>query len=366
MTRQDIQQAWGGTWLWCGVSVLIFPLFPAMGALGLFITSIRIWQLNYQQIVASRLNQALGVLAILLIISSIFAEQPQEAMLGLANLLPFFWLFTALRELIRKPIQLKQLTWLSILPSLPIVILGFGQLYGGWDTPPWLESILGWGLTAYGVPPGRMSAVFIYTNFLAIYLAIAFTLTLGLWLDRWQGWRSRSTIKQAQVLLLLAIILLADLSGLILTSSRNAWGLAIVSFMAYALYMGWRWLVWGVTGAATAILWSAFAPNLGGRYLRGIVPAFFWSRLSDGAYDRPIETLRITQWQFCWDLIIQRPWFGWGLRNFSPLYEAKTNYWFGHPHSLLIMLGAETGIIATLIFVVIIGFAYVSGEYIID
>ena len=334
------------------VSVLILTLFPALGALGLFVSSIRIWQLYFRQIIAIRLNQALGILAVLLIISSIFAEDPTAAWLGLANFLPFFLLFTALRELITKPDRLQRLSWVLILPSLPIVVLGLGQLYAAWDTPAWLESLLGWGLVPGGVPPGRMSSVFIYTNFLAIYLAIALVLALGLWLETWKEPKPKQTL----TLLLLTIILLADISGLILTSSRNAWGLAVISFLAYAFYLGWRWLVWGVVGAATAILWASFAPNLGGTQLRIIVPAFFWARLSDQIYDRPVETLRITQWQFCWDLIKQRPWFGWGLRNFTQLYEAKMNYWFGHPHNLFLMLGVETGIFATMLFIGIVGF----------
>lgn len=331
-----------------------------MGALGLLIVMSKVWQYHYSQIIASHLNQSLGILAGLLLISSTVANDSKEAWLGLANFLPFFGLFIALRILIKQPSQLKQLSWLLILPSLPIVILGWGQLFAGWQTPPLLNSILGWQLVPQGVPEGRMSAVFIYTNFLAIYLAIAFTIALGLWLETWQSWRHnltklQSTSKQAQTLLLLTVILVADISGLILTSSRNAWGLAVISFMAYAVYMSWRWLVWGVTGAATTVLWASFAPNLGGTQLRLFVPAFFWTRLADQSYDRPIETLRITQWQFCWDLIQERPLFGWGLRNFTPLYEAKMNFWFGHPHNLFLMLLAEAGFFASLFFIVIVG-----------
>lgn len=341
----------GDNWLWnffC-LSVLVLLLFPAVGALGLVIVLLTIWRNNYGKISTSYLNRGIGILAGLLIISSALAEYPQEAWLGLANFLPFFALFVALRYLITTPTQLRQLSWLLIFPSLPIVVLGLGQMFAAWDTPSLIESILGWELIPGGVPAGRMSSVFIYTNFLAIYLAIAFTLTLGLWLETWQ---SR---QQTPALILLSIILLADIGGLILTSSRNAWGLAVFSFMAYAVYLGWRWLVWGVTGAATAILWASFAPNLGGTQLRLVVPAFIWQRLSDQLYERPVETLRITQWQFCWDLIRERPWWGWGLRNFTPLYEAKMNFWFGHPHSLFLMLGAETGIIATVLLVTIIG-----------
>ena len=310
-----------------------------------------VWRYNYQKIAASFLNRTWIILAGLLMLSSIWTEYPQSAWLGLANFLPYFGLFMSFRYLITKSIQLQQLSWLLILPSLPIVILGLGQLFLAWDTPVWLETVLGWDLVPLGVPAGRMSSVFIYTNFLAIYLAIAFSLTVGLW---WLTWGQKSTRFKTQSLCFLTLILVADISGLILTSSRNAWGLAIFGLMAYALYFGWQWLVWGVIGAATAILWASFVPNLGGIQLRQIVPAFIWQRLSDQLYERPVETLRITQWQFCWDLIKQRPLLGWGLRNFTPLYETKMNIWLGHPHNLFLMFGAEAGIFALLLLMIIV------------
>ena len=343
-------------WRWLGfsLSVLVFPLFPALGALGLAIVLVWVWRDNFSQIVNSSLNRALALLAVLMAISSVLAYQQTAAWLGLANFMPFFALFIALRYLINCPVRLMQLSWLLILPSAPIVILGFGQLFTNWNLPPFIGSILGWQIVPQGVPPGRMSAVFIYANFLAIYLAIAFCLTLGLWLD-WQT-HLTSRRKSNVALVLLTVILSIDLIGLILTSSRNAWGLVFISFMAYAVYLGWRWLVWGVTAAATTVLWASFAPNLGGEQLRLVVPAFIWERLSDRMYpDRPIETLRITQWQFCWDLIKERPWWGWGLRNFTPLYEAKTSFWFGHPHNLFLMLNAEIGIVTVLLLIAVVG-----------
>ncbi len=340
-----------GTWLFFCASVLFFPLFPALGALGLVIILVIVWRDNQPQIYQSLLNRGFGLLTGLLIISSALAEYPSEAWLGLANFLPFFALFIALRYLITSLIQLRQLSWVLILPSLPIVILGLGQIFLAWETTGLIKSILGWGLTLGGVPTGRMSSVFIYANFLAIYLAIAFTLTVGLWLEIWH---QKSTKQRPKILLLLTTILLSDICGLVLTNSRNAWGLAVFSLMAYALYLGWKWLVWAITGAATAIFWASFIPSFGGTQLRQIVPSFIWLRLSDRSYERPLETLRVTQWEFCWDLIKQRPLFGWGLRNFTPLYEAKTNLWLGHPHNLFLMLGAETGIITLLLLLTII------------
>ncbi|MGL5834644.1 MAG: O-antigen ligase family protein [Waterburya sp.] len=348
---KTITNRYNWTWRCFGVSVLFFPLFPALGALGLVIVLGIIWYKNHQLILHSDLNRSFAILASLLVLSAALAEYPSEAWLGLANFLPYFALFMALRCLITDLSQLRQLAWILVLPSLAIVLLGWGQLFLAWDTPSLLETIFGWHLVPLGVPAGRMSSVFNYTNVLAIYLAIAFTLTLGLWLETWQ---QKSSKFKNSTLCLLALILLADISGLILTSSRNAWGLAVFSFMAYAVYLGWKWLVWGITGAAMAILWAAFVPNFGGTQLRRLVPAFIWLRLSDEAYQRPVETLRFTQWQFCWQLITERPVFGWGLRNFTPLYEAKMNLWLGHPHNLFLMFGAETGIISLLLFLAII------------
>ncbi|GAB4543321.1 MAG: O-antigen ligase family protein [Pleurocapsa sp.] len=334
--------------------MLILPLFPALGALSLFLVMVAVWQRHYRQMVSDRVNWAWGVLASWLILNSALAYQPSEAWLGLANFLPFLGLFAALRLVIDKPQELKRLAWSIVIPSLPIVILGLGQLYGGWSTPQWLGNILGWNLVPQGEPPGRMSSVFIYANFLAVYLAIAFILTCGLWIDTWQ---QRKLIKKPLGLLSgLMFILLVNSVGLVLTSSRSAWGIAFFSLMAFAIYLGWRWLVYAATAFTSVILWASFAPSWGGEWLRPIVPAFFWARLSDQMYpDRPVATLRTTQWEFCLDLIKQRPLTGWGLRNFTPLYESKMNVWFGHPHSLFLMLAVEIGLIATVLLLGIVG-----------
>jgi O-antigen ligase len=77
--------------------------------------------------------------------------------------------------------------------------------------------------------------------------------------------------------------------------------------------------------------------------------------------NRPTATLRTTQWEFAWSMTQQRPWTGWGLRNFTPLYEAQMQQWLGHPHSLILMLTAETGIPATLLLFGLVGWVLARG-----
>ncbi len=340
------------TFLILQASIFLLPLFPALGELGLLWILIRIAIAHFLKIIDNPINRGWGILSIWLIVNSFFAYQPSEAFLGLANFLPFFALFCSLNILIHHPNQLRRIACLLVIPSLPIVILGWGQLYLNWNSPPLIKTILGWELVSQGVPVGRMSSVFIYANFLAIYLAIAFVLGLGLWLDTWQNYALKN---RSWLLLFLSIIVFTDSIGLGLASSRNAWGIAFLGFMAFAIYLGWYWLVSGVTAIVTAILGASFGSFWGQEWLRNIVPMFIWGRLSDSMYpDRPLETLRITQWQFCWSKIQENPLIGWGLRNYTPLYLEATNFWFGHPHNLFLMLGMEIGIIATLLLCLIV------------
>ena len=333
-------------------SIFLLPLFPALGELGLVYSLIRIGNIHFSQIINNPINQAWGILSLWLIVNSFLADQPSEAFLGLANFLPFFGLFCSLSILIHHPNQLRRIAWLLVITSFPVVILGLGQLYFNWQSLPLIKTILGWELVSQGVPSGRMSSVFIYANFLAIYLAIVFILGLGLWLDIWQNFALK---KRIWLLVLLSIILFADAVGLALTSSRNAWGIVFLGLIAFAIYLSWYWLISGITAIGIAIIWASFGSFWGQEWLRKIVPMFIWSRLSDKMYpDRPLETLRMTQWQFCWAKIQEKPIIGWGLRNFTPLYLEATNYWFGHPHNLFLMLGMEIGMIATLFFCLIV------------
>jgi O-antigen ligase len=205
-----------------------------------------------------------------------------------------------------------------------------------------------------------MASVFMYANTLAAYLQIVFILGLGLWLETYKTFSScRSNWLR---LCFLSITVIGSAIALILTNSRNAWGIIILICLAFALYQAWYWLVAIFTVIAASVLGAAFAPSPLQQALRAIVPAFFWARLTDQNFsDRPIALMRVTQWKFALWMTQQRPLTGWGLRNFTPLYEAQNHIWLGHPHNLLLMFTAETGIPATLLFFGLVGWILAQG-----
>ncbi|MDM9380331.1 O-antigen ligase family protein [Chlorogloeopsis sp. ULAP01] len=394
-------------WNCAELGLLVFPFTPLIGGVVLGLAMLVTWLQKCRKIIYHPLNIGFALFIVLLIISTIFAFDKKEAILGLFNFLPFILFFAGFSTLIQTPEQLRRLSWILVVNSVPIVVIGLGQLFYSWHTTQQWEGFLGWAIAPGGNPPGRMAAIFMYANILAAYLVIVFILGLGLWLDTYQVFircnrnreqgigntensldasaasrrvrrfpplalaprkaRLRSSEEQGRIsatlsLLFLTVVVIANFVALILTNSRNGWAIACFACLAYALYQGWHIAVAGVTGFVTSIFLAAFAPLSIGAWFRKIVPAYFWARLNDQLYpDRPIGLLRKTQWQFAWSMSQKRPWTGWGLRNFTQLYETQTQIWLGHPHNLFLMLCAEIGLPATLLFCVLLGWIFIGG-----
>jgi O-antigen ligase len=383
-------------WNFAQVGMLIFPLIPILGALGLFLGLAGTCKQKFRQISRSPLNQGFAILSALLVITAVFANNRIEAFLGLYNFLPFFILFATFSSLIQTLPQLRHLSWMIVMSSIPVIILGLGQQFLGWSGIDQLQPVFGWVLEPKGNPPGRMASVFMYANILACYLTIAFILALGLWIGEgfgneqvrgFNGFNSsilggeervkkeksnEQPIPDSQLpipnyrFLFLSFAVSGNAVALIFTNSRNAWGLAVLAVLAFAFYAGYKKLLAAVFSVASTVFLSAFGPEPLRHYLRIIVPAFFWARLTDEMFpNRPTATLRTTQWEFAWSMTQQRPWTGWGLRNFTPLYQAQMQEWLGHPHSLILMLTAETGIPATLLLFGLVGWVLARGVWLL-
>lgn len=339
-------------WNLAQAGVLLLAFLPILGivnmGLALIITYLRQYRIiNYRWI-----NRGFFLLSICLMVVSLFASDRLSALLGLANLLPLFLFFAAYSQLIQTPAQLRQLGNLLLLGAVPILFFGYGQMLFGMTSPAFLEAILGTIIKPYGNPPGRMASIFMYANILAIYLQIIFIISIGFCLEELKKHLpfNQTNLSKLRLISLGFLVLITGVA-LVTTSTRNSWAIAFIAVLVFALYQGWKIIVAGVMGFMGVILWSAFGMNPSKQWLRGIIPRFIWARLSDEMNpNRPRADLRETQWQFAIQLTSDRPIVGWGLRNFTQLYQAKTQFWLGHPHNLFLMLTAETGIPATLLF----------------
>jgi O-antigen ligase len=346
------------------VAVLIMPLSTLVGCVTILFCSLVVWRRQANRLVQTFVNQGLLLLGSWMVIIALFAQRRDYSLPGLFNFLPFFVVFIAQAQLIRTTQQMRRLAWLLIFPVVPIAILGLGQLFFRWQFHWQVLNfgdsdgiVLDWALKRYGRPDGRMASLFYYATVLASYLTMTFTLGLGLAIDAYRV--KHSNLRRWG----LSAIVLLNAVALFLTNSRSAWGIAIAVVVIYAVYIGWRWIAWFALGVVGAILGASYGPATGVQNgLRAIVPRMIWARINDDLFlNRPPASLRVNQWKFAWNMIQQRPLTGWGLRNFTPLYQNATQFYIGHPHNLPLMLSAEMGVPATMIFYGLIGWVVYRG-----
>jgi O-antigen ligase len=342
------------TWNYARVGAMVFPFMPLVGLPLVFTALIQTWVKCHRALTSHRLNWGWAGLGMWLIFVSLLAPNPGEAALGLANFLPYFFFFVAYSFLIQTTEQLRQLAWILLLSSLPIVVCGLGQMWWGWGGR---ISIVGRTIelltvAAGGDPPGRMASIFMHANSLAAYLQMVFIFSLGLAIDTYER---RPKNWQTRINWLLLYLVICGYC-LMLTSSRSGWVMMVVGVMLFTLYRGWYWAIAIVSALTTIVLSAAYAPSPLKESLRAIVPRYLWARITDEMYpDRPYALTRISQWKFAWNLTQQRPLTGWGLQSFGRLYEPYAHLWLGYPHSLLLMLSSNVGIPATLMLLALVG-----------
>lgn len=336
------------------LGVTFLPICPNLGILVLLYVLVQVWRKYFTQIRHSPLTWGFGILSLWLVLTTAIAVKPISALEGLANFIPYFLVFLGFRFLFQSPSQLRQLAWCIVLSSVPVALLGLGQLYLGWGSPE-IFSYLGTKITPYGNPEGRMSSVLMYANLLAAYLLNAFILAWGLAIAYYRQWRKNSQPYFAWRYGILVFTIILNGIGLFLSDSRSAWGLMLLTVVAYAIYLRWYWVIGGIAAIASSVAWAAWG-FFAREPLRQIIPISIWGRLSDELYDdRYVTALRSTQWKVAWEMVLDRPFVGWGLRNFTPYYKTRMNVWIGHPHNFFLMLLAEIGIVGIIIFCVMVG-----------
>jgi hypothetical protein len=174
-------------WNLTQLGLLVFPLSPFLGAVSLGFAVLLTWLQKSHIINRRPLNWGFALLSVLLIITAGLASDKIQALLGLFNFLPFFLVFVGLSALIQTPAQLRQIAWILVIGSLPVVIMGLGQSFLGWNLNlQFLWIVLEWTIARGGEPLGRMSSIFMHANTFAAYLIIVFTLSFSLWLDTYQ------------------------------------------------------------------------------------------------------------------------------------------------------------------------------------
>jgi O-antigen ligase len=322
---------------------LFMPFFAAL--LMLWVLFRRGWRS-----LATPINIGYFWLALWMILTTITAWDSGTAAVGLANFLPFFLLAATTSYIVRTPAQFIHLLWLFVLGS--ILVGGFGILQALVDRPDlrFPKAIF----DSYIIPMGfsrdrRIQSLFGHFNEAAIYLLMILPISLHLAIGK-----VKSISKLQRIIAAIALCL--GLAVLIMTGSRNAWGLALIGAVIMAIYYRQWQIVSGFTLITLALVWAVFGSRfgLGGEWLRSLLPQGFVLRLAStldpslGDYASTAD--RLNAWQFATTLISQHPLQGWGLRNFTNV-AAGMNFdlrGLPHEHNLFLAIAVGAGIPALL------------------
>ena len=290
-------------------------------------------------------NYPLLFATLLMLIGCIRSHTGLLAWLGLFNWLPFFWCFWGLQPyLITSERRKKCALWL-VVGSLPVLVTGFGQLWLDWEGP-WqiLDGLIIWFISPGGEPLGRMSGLFDYANITAAWLSGVWPFCLASVLHPFLCGKNR---------VIPFFLLIAFISAMIFTDSRNAWGAIFLGLPFVFGSATWIWLIPFLIFCSLPVM-VAIVPvfDFGiQQFARSVVPDSIWMRLADINFidTRPFEATRIGQWKTAMNLIFEKPWLGWGAAAFSIIYPLKTGLSHGHSHNLPLELAISHGIVFSLL-----------------
>ena len=302
-------------------------------------------------------NYPFFIASVLMIVGSIRAYSGWLAWVGLANWLPFFWVFWGFQPYLQTSASRRQSALCLLTGSVPILVTGIGQIFFGWEGPWQLfNGLIVWFVSPGGEPNGRLSGLFDYANIAGAWLSLIWPIALATLLQKNVSFFKRTII---------FIFVIAIVSSLVLTDSRNAWGALILAVPFVFGSNSWLWLLPLVTCLLIPVF-IAVVPWFGielQQFFRAIVPETIWSRLSDVRYmqERSLASTRLNQWSVAINLLQERPWLGWGAAAFSIIYPLRTGLWHGHAHNLPLELSVSNGIpVAVLIVFTIIFLLFVT------
>jgi len=275
--------------------------------------------------------------------------------LGIVNWIPYFWAFWALQNYSNNSIKRKIISLLLLFGSLPVILTGFCQYFFKIHGP---FTLFGGLITWYSRPIlnyDGMSGLFNNANYTGTWLNIIWPIALILFIE------SKNRFNQKVIPLL---FLISTAACLILTYSRNAWLIFLISSIIILGYKSLRWIVPILIVIASAVLLSigtienSYLINLS----RNIVPELIWNyRFSTFGLENFSSFGRIEIWDTAIKLIIERPFWGWGAASFPFIFEILNGAYKGHTHNLPLELAVSFGLpVAILIIGTILYIFYIS------
>ena len=267
---------------------------------------------------------------------------PNLSLVGMANWIPFFWIFWACQPFVDSKEKRKKFALVLISGTFPLLISGFGQYFFGWTGPfKTLNGLIIW----YQRPiilPGGLSGLFNNQNYAGSWLNLVWPFCIALIFDKTKNFYKKSV----SICFLVSIGL-----AILLTYSRNAWVGLLIAFPLVITQQAIFWLII-IFLISSSIIIFLISPIFSGEIqniFRELIPNKILLEFSEEGY-KNLDVTRLEILKSALDLIRRSPLLGIGAASFTAIYEVKTNFYKGHSHNLLTELAISYGMPVTIIF----------------
>ena len=280
---------------------------------------------------------------------------PKLSLIGLANWIPFIWIFWASQPYLNSKSKRRSFSLSLVAGTFPVLVTGFGQYFLNWTGPfQTLNGLIIW----YQRPienPGGLSGLFSNQNYTASWLNFIWPFCIALFIEK-----GNNLFKKTATFSFLISTGLAAF----LTFSRNAWLGLFTSIPIVLGKKGFKFFLPFMT-ITILILFFLFSPIFDGQLqnsLQNLLPGKILLEFTNEGYEG-LDVTRMEIYKSAFELIKANPFFGIGAGSFTEIFLLNTNFWKGHSHNLLFELSISYGLPATIIvFITISNILYLSSK----
>ncbi|MBI4763534.1 MAG: O-antigen ligase family protein [Deltaproteobacteria bacterium] len=272
---------------------------------------------------------------------------------------PFFWFFYSLSL---KPFaegEIKKVLYAFLLTVPQQFFLALGERYFHWQGRFYFPTRnlpivdLYWGPSEKGL---ATAASFFNPNILALYAIMGFIFSVTLLFKEWDarsGILERNSRLPLRILFLFLGLMLSSLL-LLWTHSRNAWFFLLMVVLIFAWMKPNRGLQLVAIGLILVTVLALFNLVFPTSMVKNFLPQALSAKLTVFSSDRTIF------YNLALDLILEKPWWGWGIGTFPALVSGKLWYPVLHTHSIFFQLAVEVGLPLAILVIGLLGTLFVS------
>ena len=334
------------------ISAFILPTIPLFSSVIILLTSLTYNLGRFKNYFKNKWNYPFLIITFFLLNSffwnfisnsynSLDGWSPFLSFLGLANWIPFFFIFWSIDDFLQNSIDRKRLILFTIAGTIPIAISGLFQIWFEWSGPFRLfNGLIIW----YQNDMQGLSGPFSNANYASLWLAIIFQFCICDLINlKRKNNIKRITIFSISVLILSALLLTKSRSGILsiiystplLLTSNFIFALLILSIPIIFLIL---------------LLIIKFFPLRLINFLEITLPQSLFEKFDLSNLLNSESFPRVYIWDKTLELISNNPINGYGGGALPFLLKSNENdLWFGHAHNLPLDIAVSYGLPSAII-----------------